>query len=318
MARWQSTIRRATCSPSLAVSFPPASIAWRASAWSALRRRVGGVEVAHLRVEVPAVVVELPRDRLHVGEGLLLDVLEAHHHVRHLHAGVVDVVLHPHVVAPVAQHAHERVAEAGVPEVADVGGLVRVDARVLDDDVARPLRRPSSLGEASRQLAGERRPVEEQVHVPAARDLRAPDAGGRGELLGQPLGDLAGLAAEGLREVEGGGQGEVAQLHPGRVLEGDVLEVDVEGGPGCAASPRRRGAVGDPGSQQVILPSRAGGPPALTSFDARVRYHERMIRRTLLVAPRPRRGPRRPGPALRRDRRVHPREERPPRTPPWP
>ena len=42
-----------------------------------LSRRVGRVEVAHPRVEVPAVVVELPPDRLDVGEGLPLDVLEA-------------------------------------------------------------------------------------------------------------------------------------------------------------------------------------------------------------------------------------------------
>jgi hypothetical protein len=97
---------------------------------------------------------------------------------------------------------------------------------------------PFVLGEASRQLASERRPVEEQVHVAAARDFRAWTRG-RGELRRQPLGDLTRLAAEGLREVEGGGQGEVAQLDPGRVLEGDVLEVDVESGP--CGSPRRAG-----------------------------------------------------------------------------
>ena len=114
-----------------------------------LVRRVGRVEVAHLRVEVPAVVVELPGDLLDLGQGLLLEVLEAHHHVRDLHARVVDVVLHADVVAAVAQHAHEGVAQAGVAEVADVGGLVGVDARVLDDDVARADgRRRAALGEA--------------------------------------------------------------------------------------------------------------------------------------------------------------------------
>ena len=43
----------------------------------------------------------------HLGAGLLLEVQEAHHHVGHLHAGVVDVVLHHHVVAAGAQHPHE-------------------------------------------------------------------------------------------------------------------------------------------------------------------------------------------------------------------
>ena len=105
--------------------------------------RVGGVEVAHPRVEVPAVVVEPAGDRLDLGQGLPVDVLEAHHHVGHLHAGVVDVVLHADVVAAVAQQAHERVAQAGVADVADVRGLVGVDARVLDDHVPGPTGGPS-------------------------------------------------------------------------------------------------------------------------------------------------------------------------------
>ena len=37
VARWQATMRAATCSASLAVSLPPSSIAWRASACSFFR-----------------------------------------------------------------------------------------------------------------------------------------------------------------------------------------------------------------------------------------------------------------------------------------
>ena len=63
--------------------------------------------------------------RLHVGGGFVLQVVEAHHHVGHLHAGVVDVVLHFDAVAAGAQHAHESVAQRGVAQMADVRRLVR-------------------------------------------------------------------------------------------------------------------------------------------------------------------------------------------------
>ena len=68
-------------------------------------------------------------------------MVEAHHHVGHLHAGVVDVVLHLDLAAARAQHAHEGVAQHGVAQVADVGRLVGVDVGVLDDDLLAGRRR---------------------------------------------------------------------------------------------------------------------------------------------------------------------------------
>ena len=64
-----STMRPPPAAPRRAVSLPPASISCSTPACSARRWRVGGVEVAHPRVEVPAVVVEagLPRESLHLG-----------------------------------------------------------------------------------------------------------------------------------------------------------------------------------------------------------------------------------------------------------
>ena len=50
-----------------------------------------------------------------------------------LDAGVVDVVLGFDRRAAEAQRPHQRVAERGIAEVADVRRLVRVDGRVLDD-----------------------------------------------------------------------------------------------------------------------------------------------------------------------------------------
>ncbi len=58
---------------------------------------------------------------------------KSHHHIGHLHAGVVDVVLHIHLLPGGAQQAHERIAQNGVAQVADVRGLVGIDAGVLDE-----------------------------------------------------------------------------------------------------------------------------------------------------------------------------------------
>ncbi len=105
----------------------------------------------------------------------MLDVDETDHDVGHLDAGVVDVVLHLDRNALGAQPPHQQVAEHGVPQVADVGRLVRIDVGVLDDDLAR-LRRPRRprrrLGEdrGGEQAGGELRAVEEEVQITGPLD----------------------------------------------------------------------------------------------------------------------------------------------------
>ena len=73
--------------------------------------------------------------RLEVGQGFLLELQEAEDDVHDLDARVVDVVLGLDGLALVPQAADERVAQAGVAEMADVGGLVGIDVGVLDDDL---------------------------------------------------------------------------------------------------------------------------------------------------------------------------------------
>ena len=103
--------------------------------------RVGvavSVEEADARVQVPAVVVERVSfvergvERAHVFERHPFEVDEADDHVGHLDAGVVYVVVDFRKLARRAEDADEGVADDGVAQVADVRGLVRVDARVLD------------------------------------------------------------------------------------------------------------------------------------------------------------------------------------------
>ena len=64
---------------------------------------------------------------------LVFELAKSDDDVGHLDAGVVDVVLHFDGNAAEALHAHERVAERGIANMADVRRLVRVDGGVLDD-----------------------------------------------------------------------------------------------------------------------------------------------------------------------------------------
>ena len=72
--------------------------------------------------------------------------------------------------------AHERVAQDRVAEVADVGGLVGVDVRVLDDGAA-PGARQRPLLQRGEEVGTRATPVpgEEQVHIAAAGHLGPED-----------------------------------------------------------------------------------------------------------------------------------------------
>jgi hypothetical protein len=100
-------------------------------------------------------------------------VQESHHHIGHLHAGVVDVVLHVHLLPGGAQQAHERVAENGVAQVADVRGLVGIDAGVLDqrmnDAAGAPAFRRGDVAHAGGA-------VEPRIDVTRAGNLKAGEA----------------------------------------------------------------------------------------------------------------------------------------------
>ena len=89
-------------------------------------------------IKIPAVVIEtrLAGESLDLRTRLLLDLQKANHHVGHLHARVVDVVLNVDFPARGAQQPDERVAENGIAQMSDVRGLVRIDAGVLDQNFA--------------------------------------------------------------------------------------------------------------------------------------------------------------------------------------
>ncbi len=131
-----------------------------------------------------------------------LDHAEADDDVGDLHAGVVDVVLHLDRDAAEAQHAHQRVAERGIAQMADVRRLVRVDGRVLDDGFARSAGRGRSALCEPKAIEQKRRPFEKEVQVSVGRGGHAVDALERAERGGNLLRDRARRLAQPAGQLE--------------------------------------------------------------------------------------------------------------------
>ena len=109
-------------------------------------------------------------------------------------------------MAQIAEDPGESVTEGGVPEMADVGRLVRIDAGVLDHvDAVRCLR--AGAGE---RLPDPHFPVEEDVDVPGTGHLHPPHLGPRRERMRKRLGDLPGWTPQVARQSEGGGEREIS------------------------------------------------------------------------------------------------------------
>jgi len=73
---------------------------------------------------------------LDLGWRALLEMLETHYNVGHLHSRVVDVILHFDAMPRRTQHSDEGVTQDRVAQMADVSGLVGIDIGMLDDDLA--------------------------------------------------------------------------------------------------------------------------------------------------------------------------------------
>ena len=100
------------------------------------------VPLRGLCIKVPTVVVdslilllEFIQQQTRVGQRFAFEMQKSHHHIGHLNAGIVDVVLHIHLLPGGAQQADKRVTQNRVAQVANVRGLVGIDAGVLHQRV---------------------------------------------------------------------------------------------------------------------------------------------------------------------------------------
>ena len=182
-------------------------------------------------VEVPTVIVEA-RGRGDEGcdlvSRLLLEVHESHDNVSDLNAGVVDVVLDVDGVSGSTEEADKGIAQDGVAQMADVGGLVGIDAGVLDEDLAFDVSGTFAgvIEDSNGSLGSERTcgriTLEAGVDVPGAGDLEFVEAIGYRHLRDDCFGDLAWSLAEPLGQLKGERHGELAHFDLGRGVDDDV------------------------------------------------------------------------------------------------
>ena len=184
------------------------------------RLRIVLVPGTHAREEIPAEVVEALREDklLDLGGRLLLEEVKAHHDVRDLDAGVVDVVLRLDRAPARAQHADEGVAQHRIPQVADVRGLVGIDVGVLDDGLFGGLDRLHRRLEQGFAVSAA---VEPHVDVAIAGDFERGDAGNGAEARDNLPADGLGRLTQLAREVKGHRQGQVAEARLFRLFDCD-------------------------------------------------------------------------------------------------
>jgi hypothetical protein len=120
-------------------------------------------------------------------------VREADHHVGNLHAGVVDVVLDVDFPAGGAQQADEGIAEDRVAQMADVRGLVGIDAGVLDQNLSRGTCRRLLVGSQRRCHPGA---IDSDVQIARGRDLHLGDAFDRTNFGADDFGNLERSGAQ--------------------------------------------------------------------------------------------------------------------------
>ena len=58
---------------------------------------------------------------------------KSQHHIGHLDARIVDVVLHFHALSRITQDARERIPQHGIPQMPDMRGFIRIDGCMLHD-----------------------------------------------------------------------------------------------------------------------------------------------------------------------------------------
>jgi hypothetical protein len=153
----------------------------------------------------------------------VLELAEADDNIRDLHAGIVDVVLHLDRDVPESEQPHQRVAERGIPEVTDVGGLVRIDGSVLDDCFAGG-RRPCRL--VGRRKLGSQKPgtIQEEIDVTVRCRHDARDPVWQVHRTGDLLGDDPRRSTEPPRKLEGQRQRQITHGPVGRRFDGHIGE----------------------------------------------------------------------------------------------
>ncbi len=159
-----------------------------------------------------------------LSDRFLFDVQEPDNHIRHLNAGVVDVVLHVDLLSGGAQQAHKRIAEDCVAQMPDVCGLVGIDAGVLHQYVA-TCGGANFSGICDGANAG--CAIEPRVDVARARGFESGETLYRTQRRDDLLRDDLGRLAERASQLQSDRRGQFAELQVRRNLQRNVLRFEV-------------------------------------------------------------------------------------------
>src|SRR5579859_2076206 len=173
-------------------------------------------------IEVPAVIIEGPSagwigdQSLYFALPFLLEIKKAHHHIRHLDAGVVDIVLYIDVCAGGAQQTDKGIAQNRIPQVPDVCGLVGIDAGVLDQNLLGRVGFHPWVG-LQQQTSG-LLPVHSGIDVTRARDFKLFKTRYGSESGDDFFGNFARRFAQSLCQFKAQRQRILAQAHVRRLV----------------------------------------------------------------------------------------------------
>jgi hypothetical protein len=146
---------------------------------------------------------------------------ETDHDVRHLNAGVIDVVLNLDLVSEIVKTSDQDITQNRISQVSYVGSLIGVDVGVFDDGLAGGPRVFTSLTaqKTSQNLAS----IEEDIEKPGARNLHPIYLLGPLTRGGNRLGDLPRSLSELPCKGQCPGPREIPEVAPRRHLEGHRL-----------------------------------------------------------------------------------------------
>src|SRR6185437_10103943 len=99
----------------------------------------------------------------------MFNLLEANHHVRHLHASVVNVVLHIDVASGLTQKTNESVAKNGISQMTDMRCFVGIDAGMFNQHFILALDSYWTLNE---HLPNKLTTIQERVDVACSGNLK--------------------------------------------------------------------------------------------------------------------------------------------------
>ena len=225
------------------------------------------IPLRYAGIEVPAVIVnaltlcfEIGQQLPYSGQIVTFKVSQPDDDVGNLDPGVIDVVLHIDSLTGGAEQANKSVTQDGIAQMADVGGLVGIDAGVLDQGMKMALLLRNIVADdlLHRSLA-----VKLAIDISGAGDGEGRKTLQRQQVLDQLPGNRARRSLKTAGQLESYRQRVLTHLQIGRLLDGDLRELNLIFGLKNRAEPLAKKSLlfAIHAKSLIFLPILAEGPP---------------------------------------------------------